>query len=122
MAPLDVVALPSMQRSRVRSINFYKADLEEAAEGQSVIISLEDEIDVSRGDMIVRRHNIPEVEPQHNRPAAPRPQRRPGLLPRRPPGSQGPVPQAAEIVIDTDAEDPGAAMEAVHRNLGIAKK
>ena len=58
----EVVALPSMQRSRVRSINFYKADLEEAAEGQSVIISLEDEIDVSRGDMIVRRHNIPEVE------------------------------------------------------------
>jgi bifunctional enzyme CysN/CysC len=58
----EVVTLPSMQRSKVRSINFYKAELEEAAEGQSVIITLEDEIDVSRGDMIVRRHNIPEVE------------------------------------------------------------
>ncbi len=58
----EVVALPSMQRSRVRSINFYKAELEEAAEGQAVTITLEDEIDISRGDMIVRRHNIPEVE------------------------------------------------------------
>ncbi len=58
----EVVALPSMQRSRIKGINFYKAELEEAAEGQSVIITLEDEIDISRGDMIVRRHNIPEVE------------------------------------------------------------
>ncbi len=58
----EVVALPSMQRSRIKSINFYKAELEEAAEGQSVILTLEDEIDISRGDMIVRRHNIPEVE------------------------------------------------------------
>ncbi len=58
----EVVALPSMQRSRIKNINFYKAELEEAAEGQSVILTLEDEIDISRGDMIVRRHNIPEVE------------------------------------------------------------
>ncbi|TVR66674.1 MAG: sulfate adenylyltransferase subunit CysN [Spirochaetaceae bacterium] len=58
----EIVALPSMQRSRVRSINFYKEELQEAIEGESVIITLEDEIDISRGDMIVRRHNIPEVE------------------------------------------------------------
>jgi bifunctional enzyme CysN/CysC len=58
----EVVALPSMQRSRVASINFYTAELEQAEEGQSVVIALEDEIDISRGDMIVRRHNIPEVE------------------------------------------------------------
>ncbi len=58
----EVVALPSMQRSRVSGITFYTSELEQAEEGQSVIISLEDEIDISRGDMIVRRHNIPEVE------------------------------------------------------------
>lgn len=58
----EVVALPSMQRSRVAGINFYTAELEQAEEGQSVIITLEDEIDISRGDMIVRRHNIPEIE------------------------------------------------------------
>ncbi|MFP4427673.1 MAG: sulfate adenylyltransferase subunit CysN, partial [Spirochaetaceae bacterium] len=58
----EVVALPSMHHSRVRSIHFYTEEREEAMEGESVIITLEDEIDISRGDMIVRRHNIPEVE------------------------------------------------------------
>ncbi len=58
----EVIALPGMQRSTVRSIAFYKDELEQAEEGQSVIISLNHEIDISRGDMIVRRHNIPEVE------------------------------------------------------------
>ena len=29
--------------------------------GDSVILTLEDEIDVSRGDMIVRKHNLPQV-------------------------------------------------------------
>ena len=58
----EIVALPSMQRSKVKSINFDETELPEAVEGQSVIITLEDEIDISRGDMIVRRHNIPEVE------------------------------------------------------------
>ena len=37
-------------------------DLEEARAPQSVVITLEDEIDISRGDMIVRRHNLPQVE------------------------------------------------------------
>ena len=58
----EVVALPSMQHSRVKSINFDTLQLEEAQESQSIIITLEDEIDISRGDMLVRRHNIPEVE------------------------------------------------------------
>jgi bifunctional enzyme CysN/CysC len=58
----EVVALPSMQRSRVSGISFYTSELSQAEEGQSIIITLEDEIDISRGDMIVRRHNIPEVE------------------------------------------------------------
>lgn len=58
----EVIALPGMQRSTVKSITFHKNKLEQAEEGQSVIISLDDEIDISRGDMIVRRHNIPEIE------------------------------------------------------------
>jgi bifunctional enzyme CysN/CysC len=37
-------------------------DLNEAGAPQSVVLTLEDEIDVSRGDMIVRRHNLPLVE------------------------------------------------------------
>ncbi len=58
----EVMALPGMLRSTVKSITYYKDSLPQAEEGQSVIISLNDEIDISRGDMIVRRHNIPEVE------------------------------------------------------------
>lgn len=58
----EIVALPSMQRSRVNSINFYKEGMQEAEEGDSVVITLKDEIDISRGDMIVRRHNIPQID------------------------------------------------------------
>lgn len=58
----EIIVLPGTQSSRVKSIHFYKQELQEAAEGQSVILTLEDEIDISRGDMIVRRRNIPEVE------------------------------------------------------------
>jgi bifunctional enzyme CysN/CysC len=58
----EVVALPGMQHSRIKSINFDTVQLDQAQESQSVIITLEDEIDISRGDMIVRRHNIPDIE------------------------------------------------------------
>ena len=58
----EVIALPGMHRSTIKSITFFKQSLQQAEEGQSVILSLNDEIDISRGDMIVRRHNIPEVE------------------------------------------------------------
>jgi len=57
----EVMALPSRQKSHIRAIHRFKDTLEEAFAGQSVILTLEDEIDISRGDMIVRCHNIPEV-------------------------------------------------------------
>ncbi len=57
----QVVVLPSRMKSRVRGIHFAGQSLGEACEGRSVIITLEDEIDVGRGDMLVRAHNIPEV-------------------------------------------------------------
>ena len=56
--------LPSGKTSRVRTITTYEGELAEASAGDSVIITLEDEIDVSRGDMIVRRHNLPQVASQ----------------------------------------------------------
>src|SRR5204863_3442395 len=55
----EVVALPSGKRSRVRSIVTYEGDLPEAFAPQAVTITLEDEIDVSRGDMLVRPDNLP---------------------------------------------------------------
>jgi len=57
----DVVALPSGVASRVKSVDTFGGPLQEAAAGDSVVITLEDEIDVSRGDMIVRRNNVPGV-------------------------------------------------------------
>ncbi len=58
----EIMALPSMQRSQIAGITFHHQQLQEASEGQAIIITLTDEIDISRGDMIVRRHNIPEIE------------------------------------------------------------
>jgi bifunctional enzyme CysN/CysC len=57
----EVVVLPSGTGSRVRSVEAFEGPLPEAAEGDSVVVTLEDEVDVSRGDMIVRRNNLPTV-------------------------------------------------------------
>lgn len=57
-----VKALPSGFSSKIKSIVTMDADLQEAFAPQSVTITLEDEIDISRGDMIVRENNMPQVE------------------------------------------------------------
>lgn len=63
----EIVVLPSLKRSTVRSIDYMHSDpaqreLPSAASPQSVVISLADEIDISRGDMLVRAHNVPQVK------------------------------------------------------------
>ena len=57
----EVVALPSMKRSHVKSIVTYDGELEEAFCPQSVTLTLEDEIDISRGEMIVRPDDLPHI-------------------------------------------------------------
>ena len=57
----EIVALPSMKRSHVKSIVTYDGELEEAFCPQSVTICLEDEIDISRGEMIVRPDDLPHI-------------------------------------------------------------
>lgn len=57
----EIVVLPSGKRSRVRSIVTMDGPLEEATAPQSVTLTLEDEIDVTRGDMISRPGNRPQV-------------------------------------------------------------
>jgi len=57
----EVVVLPSGKTTRVRSVVTYDGELSEAFAPQSVVLTLEDEIDVSRGDMIVRKNNLPQV-------------------------------------------------------------
>ena len=50
----QVMVLPSGQRTRVKAIEIFGASLPRAIAEQSVTLLLEDEVDVSRGDMIVR--------------------------------------------------------------------
>jgi bifunctional enzyme CysN/CysC len=57
----EVTVLPSGKVSTVESIVTFDGDVEEAGPGESIVISLADEIDVSRGNMIVRSRNQPEV-------------------------------------------------------------
>ena len=55
----EIMVLPSKQKSKIKSIVSYEGDLEEAFAPLSVTLTLEDEIDASRGDMIVRPGNVP---------------------------------------------------------------
>jgi bifunctional enzyme CysN/CysC len=57
----DVVVLPSGVRSRIEKIHRYDEDVEEAWPPMSVALTLHDDIDVSRGDMICRPQNRPAV-------------------------------------------------------------
>jgi sulfate adenylyltransferase subunit 1 len=58
----EVVALPSGFSSRIKSIETIDGQLSEAFAPQSVTLTLEDDIDISRGDMIVRTNNRPHVD------------------------------------------------------------
>lgn len=57
----SVTALPSGKSSKIKSIVTYEGELAEAFPGQAITLTLEDEIDISRGDMIVHTDNQPLV-------------------------------------------------------------
>lgn len=57
----EVITLPSGKGSKVKSIVTYEGELEQAGPGQAITITLEDEIDVSRGDMLVHADNRPQI-------------------------------------------------------------
>ncbi|HOI87199.1 MAG TPA: GTP-binding protein [Lentimicrobium sp.] len=56
-----ITVLPSMLTSKIKSIDVYEGTLDEAWAPMSVAFSLEDDIDISRGDMIVKEDNMPMV-------------------------------------------------------------
>ncbi|MBZ5507456.1 MAG: sulfate adenylyltransferase subunit CysN [Acidobacteriia bacterium] len=56
-----VTALPSGRQSRIQSIVTYDGQLAEAFAPMSVTLQLEDEIDLSRGDMLVQQDSLPHV-------------------------------------------------------------
>jgi bifunctional enzyme CysN/CysC len=57
----EVLVLPGSVPTRVRSIDTPDGPLPEAVAGDSVVVTLEDEVDVARGDMLVRQRNLPTV-------------------------------------------------------------
>jgi bifunctional enzyme CysN/CysC/sulfate adenylyltransferase subunit 1 len=55
----DVLVLPSGMTSKVAGIDLFDTEIDEAFPPMSVTVRLEDDVDVSRGDMIARPHNAP---------------------------------------------------------------
>lgn len=57
----EVMVMPSRRTSRVKQIVTYDGEIEEAFAPQSVTLTLTDEVDCSRGDMLVRPGNVPKI-------------------------------------------------------------
>lgn len=76
----EVTVMPSGFTSKIKSIDTFNGEVEEAFAPMSVSVTLEDDIDISRGDMIVRSNNKPEASQDievmlcwlNNSPAKPR--------------------------------------------------
>ncbi|MFT4801320.1 MAG: sulfate adenylyltransferase subunit 1 [Flavobacteriaceae bacterium] len=76
----EITVMPSGFTSKIKTIDTFEEALKEAYAPMSISITLEDDIDVSRGDMIVRSNNKPEASQDievmlcwlHNSPAKPR--------------------------------------------------
>ena len=58
----EIMTLPSRKKSKVKEIVTYDGNIEEAYAPMSITLTLEDEIDSSRGDMIVKPGNVPKLE------------------------------------------------------------
>jgi sulfate adenylyltransferase subunit 1 len=58
----EVIVLPSGFTSKIKSIDTFEGKVEEAFSPMSVCMTLTDDIDMSRGDMLVRKNNRPTVE------------------------------------------------------------
>jgi sulfate adenylyltransferase subunit 1 len=75
----EVMVLPSGFKSTIKSIDTFDASLEEAFAPMSVCITLNHDIDISRGDMIVKVNNVPQISQDlevmlcwmHNNPSRP---------------------------------------------------
>jgi len=62
----DITVLPSLRRSKIKSIDSFGKTFSETSARESITISLEDEIDISRGDMIVASDDLPVISQDVN--------------------------------------------------------
>ena len=56
-----ITVLPSRVSSKIKSVEIGGKEVDEAFAPQSVVIQLEDDIDISRGDMIVKENDLPQI-------------------------------------------------------------
>ncbi|OYX86258.1 MAG: sulfate adenylyltransferase [Flavobacteriales bacterium 32-34-25] len=57
-----VTVLPSLTESKVTNIHFFDQQFDEAVAGSSITLELENDINVTRGDMIVKSGELPKIE------------------------------------------------------------
>lgn len=62
----EVISLPSTKKSKVKSIVLYEDQLDQALAKESITLVLEDEIDTSRGDLICKVNEEPQLTKQFN--------------------------------------------------------
>ncbi|WP_339874460.1 sulfate adenylyltransferase subunit 1 [Olleya marilimosa] len=60
----EVVVLPSQTKSKIKGIQFYDQEVKTASRRSSVTITLTDDVNISRGDMIVKANDLPTVDKQ----------------------------------------------------------
>ncbi|MGB1211172.1 MAG: sulfate adenylyltransferase subunit 1 [Lacinutrix venerupis] len=60
----NVVVLPSQTKSKIKEIHFYDKKVQTASRRSSVLITLEDDVNISRGDMIVKENDLPTIDKQ----------------------------------------------------------
>ncbi|MBL8722638.1 MAG: sulfate adenylyltransferase subunit CysN [Planctomycetes bacterium] len=56
-----IAVVPSGKTSRVKALTTFEGQIQEAFAPMSVVVSLQDEIDISRGDLLVAPSNVPEL-------------------------------------------------------------
>jgi sulfate adenylyltransferase subunit 1 len=62
----EITVLPSLRKSKIKSIDMFGKTLSESIAGDSVAVSLDDQIDISRGDMLVASDDLPVISQDIN--------------------------------------------------------
>jgi sulfate adenylyltransferase subunit 1 len=62
----NIVALPSGKESTVKSIVTFEGEIERADKGMAVTLTLDTEIDISRGEIIVKKDSLPQSAKEFN--------------------------------------------------------
>jgi sulfate adenylyltransferase subunit 1 len=57
----EIIVMPSGLTSKIKSIDIFNKSFEEAFAPQSITLRLEDDVDISRGDMIIKKENLPNI-------------------------------------------------------------